>query len=624
MGGWPDDAEVEDWRSGRPDDNVCLRLNFGVIGIDVDAYDQKTGASTIHEAESRWGPLPPTYRSSSRDSDSVSGIRFYTVPEEVEFVAGLSFPDLECGHVDIIQPSYRYATVSPSIHPSGSKYRWYRPNGSKIDDGEVPSIVDLPALPDSWVQALSKTSLREEVFEGSRTKLPKESEVDDAMYERLTDLPEDGEPDSVVTKVLERAQVDLVLGSGSRYEVTRNHVARLVRLHVSGQKGVRRALISLRAAYVLTVADRAPMSIALAEFQRMTDGAALLIATTLPAGLTVDAGSDGAREGGRDGYGENFVPGGAFIFDDSPEVDCLWGSGDKVLWAKGEGLVIGGSQGVGKTTLAQQLVLTRIGVLTEPLLGLPVVGQPSKVLYLAMDRPRQIMRAFRRQCRPDHKDILNQMLVIWQGPPPADLAKNCRLLTEMAEQAGADVVVVDSLKDAAIGLTEDEVGAGWNRAAQALMRSGRDLLVLHHTKKQNGAKKTGIDDIYGSTWLTAGMGSVVLLDGDPGGSLIHFRHLKTPASAVGPMKVIHDQSAGLLSVHNEVNIVDLAGRGDGLTVKAASEALFGECTPVSQEKARRRLHNLATTGRVFKDTTGTAHVYRSLVEGSGRQGVKNS
>ena len=31
---------------------------------------------------------------------------------------------------------------------------------------------------------------------------------------------------------------------------------------------------------------------------------------------------------------------------------------------------------------------------------------------------------------------------------------------KLAEQADADVVVVDSLKDAAVGLSEDEVGAG--------------------------------------------------------------------------------------------------------------------------------------------------------------------
>ncbi len=31
--------------------NVGLRLNYGLLGIDVDAYDAKTGGQTLKEAE---------------------------------------------------------------------------------------------------------------------------------------------------------------------------------------------------------------------------------------------------------------------------------------------------------------------------------------------------------------------------------------------------------------------------------------------------------------------------------------------------------------------------------------------------------------------------------------------
>ena len=67
-----------------PGSNLGLRVNYGQIGIDVDAYDAKTGGRTLVEAESRWGPLPPTYRSSSRIDDDVSGIRVW-VPVGVFF-----------------------------------------------------------------------------------------------------------------------------------------------------------------------------------------------------------------------------------------------------------------------------------------------------------------------------------------------------------------------------------------------------------------------------------------------------------------------------------------------------------------------------------------------------------
>jgi hypothetical protein len=55
--------------------------------------------------------------------------------------------------------------------------------------------------------------------------------------------------------------------------------------------------------------------------------------------------------------------GGAFVLDIADDVPAIWGSGDDVLWASGEPLTICGPQGVGKTTLAQQLALARAGVL---------------------------------------------------------------------------------------------------------------------------------------------------------------------------------------------------------------------------------------------------------------------
>jgi hypothetical protein len=52
-----------------------------------------------------------------------------------------------------------------------------------------------------------------------------------------------------------------------------------------------------------------------------------------------------------------FTPGGNFILDTDPEPKALWGDGDRALWADGEALIIAGAQGLGKTTLAQQLTL---------------------------------------------------------------------------------------------------------------------------------------------------------------------------------------------------------------------------------------------------------------------------
>jgi replicative DNA helicase len=90
--------------------------------------------------------------------------------------------------------------------------------------------------------------------------------------------------------------------------------------------------------------------------------------------------------GEREERAYQFTSGGSF-----------WGDGDQVLWADGESLVIDGPQGVGKTTLAQQLALGRAGFDEyAKLLGFPIIPGQRRVLYLAMDRPKQAARSFRR------------------------------------------------------------------------------------------------------------------------------------------------------------------------------------------------------------------------------------
>src|SRR4051812_4917368 len=87
-----------------------------------------------------------------------------------------------------------------------------------------------------------------------------------------------------------------------------------------------------------------------------------------------------------------FRDGASFVLDAPEFVPPIWGDdhGD-VLWARGEPLLIVGPPGVGKTTLAQQLVLGRCGIrpAVDPLLGLPVKPGAEKTVYIAADRPQQ-------------------------------------------------------------------------------------------------------------------------------------------------------------------------------------------------------------------------------------------
>lgn len=300
------------------------------------------------------------------------------------------------------------------------------------------------------------------------------------------------------------------------------------------------------------------------------------------------------------------VTGAEFILDQPSDVPAIWGRGRQVMWAEGEALMIAGGQGLGKTTLAGLLLRGLIGLGAGTVLGLPVHDSGCRVLYLAMDRPRQIGRSMARQFGPEDRPALTERVKFWKGPPPRDLAANPTLLARMADYYGAGVVFVDSLKDAAVGLSEDEVGARYNRARQHLLSQGCQIVELHHTVKRGpqGAPVGTVSDIYGSTWLTSGCGSVALLSGEPGDPIISFRHVKQPAEEVGPYRLLHDQGDGELTIEHSVDLVELvkASGVDGLTARAAAVAITEKANPgrAEVEKARRRLDQMASAGVLLR------------------------
>ncbi len=305
------------------------------------------------------------------------------------------------------------------------------------------------------------------------------------------------------------------------------------------------------------------------------------------------------------------VSGGAFIFDRPDTIPAVWGEGDEVLWAEGESLMIVGPQGLGKTTLeACSSVLFLGGLNDGVVLGLPIADTGQRILLLAMDRPHQIGRSLKRQFTEDtDRQVLDGRLVIRPGPPPGDLAKNPALMVAMAVDLGCGVVFVDSVKDAAIGLSDDEVGgASYNRARQHVTAAGIQHCDLHHTKKLTDGT---IADAYGSTWLTSGCGSVIMLTGgEPGDPLVGFRHAKIPAAEVGPFRLSHDQTRGLLAIDYQVDLIDLVRQqeANGITAMGAAGCMFNTETPTRAqcEKARRKLDALVDAGLLsrMEGTTG--------------------
>ena len=267
-----------------------------------------------------------------------------------------------------------------------------------------------------------------------------------------------------------------------------------------------------------------------------------------------------------------------------------------MLWARGETVLIVAPQGVGKTTLGQQLALARIG-LREDLLGLPVEPAASKVLYVSADRPAQARRSLARMVSEADREALGERLVVWRGPLPFDLALHPEEFARFIREHGADTVFIDSLKDVALDLSKDETGSRVNLAFQTALADGIEIAVLHHPRKASAqnTKPRSLVDVYGSVWIPAGSGSVVLLWGEAGDLIVELSHLKQPATEVGPLKVLHDHETGTSTVYEQADLAQhLRVARTGLTADETARVMFdtGKPSKNQKEKARRRLEQL--------------------------------
>lgn len=608
-GDYPSGADIEEWKTGNAGGNVGLRLPRTVVGIDVDAYEkngqQKQGARCLAEAESesRWGVLPDTYVSTSRD-DRVSGIRLYSIPEGTKLENVIRFPDKGIeGGIEVVQWWHRYVVVSPSFNPDndGKQYHWY--HSSDWREVEPPRVADLPELPAAWIKGLRDTK-------GFTTVIGEDG--DNVAYDIRQALT-DGTPSPAVHHTFEKALAGV--RSGSRHDTTRGNVLALLALGKETHPGVKTTVEALGMAFVGQVAPDRGHDTAVHEFRSMVfgRGAARALAGPLIDGnggfflkwegrgslkydkpTTPTPAADDAPKADSAGNKWGVIDGAAFILDAPQNIKPVWGEGNTVLWADGEGFMLAGMQGLGKTTLAGSVLRGLLG-LDETLLGLPFADTGETILYLAMDRPRQIQRSLARQFTAEEREILKARVVIRPGPPLADLAKNPEMLRDMMRETGAGLVIVDSLKDAAVGLSDDEVGSGYNRARQYVLADGRNVMDLHHMRKNIEGRPT-INDIYGSTWLTSGCGSVVILTGQPGDPIVGFWHVKPPVDEYGPFKLEHDGTAGQVTIWHGADLVEMlrATGVNGLTAKQAACALYDAEKPSAAEveKARRKLDKL--------------------------------
>lgn len=615
-GKYPSYPDIAAWVEDNGHGNIALRMPVNVVGLDVDAYGDKDGARTITLAAAMHGELPPTWRTTSRD-DGVSGIRFYRVPE------GLAWPGELGNGTEIIQRSHRYALVWPSIHPEGRTYRWISPDG--VVSTHIPDPDDLPSLPQTWVEAYTGGVAAEHV---PRNNLKHDESMGWIAAQPTATQP----PCARMLKVIDQALQ--TIGDGSAHNPARDTTLRIVRLTDEQHRGGIEALMQARAAFMKDATD--PNRVLLGKNLR-TDAeaayewselvvSAVGLVTANPTGMaTCDC--DGQLTGAILGPPAVAAPaepavadadatlktvveesplkaklkdGEEFILNIPARIPTIWGDAEDAIWIEGEALMIVGPPGVGKTTLTGQIIRGLMG-LQSTVLGLDIY-QADKILYLAMDRPAQIRRALARAFHQSEAAVLRERIEFWEGPPPGDFAKHPDVLLALAQLAGATHVIIDSLKDAAVGLSEDDVGAAYNRARQRALVAGVQVLELHHMVKRGsgGNKPTELADVYGSAWLTAGVGSVVLLWGAAGDPIVEFRHLKQPVGEVGPLRLQHDHTLGTTTVFHQTDILSniLACGSRGMAAKTAACQLFETDKPsqAQREKARRKLDRLVVQG----------------------------
>jgi replicative DNA helicase len=177
----------------------------------------------------------------------------------------------------------------------------------------------------------------------------------------------------------------------------------------------------------------------------------------------------------------------------------------------------------------------------------------------------------------------------------------------MAHEAGRRNLYLDSLKDMAGGIAADEEGAALNRAVQMCVADGIEVTGGHHQRKNTTATATrpkDVDSIYGSSHITNGAGSILLLWGEPGDLVLTFSQLKAPSGQLIPFDVTLDLEAGDLTITDSIDLADIAGRSStGLTVEGAARALgYENPEHKHKERARRELEKLVKRGELHKVT----------------------
>lgn len=511
------------------DCNLGLRLQ-GMVGIDVDDYESsgetKTGAADLAELVRVLGPLPKGPTSTAR-GDGPSRIHLFRLPEDFEVTE--EFRGDLSPSIDVIQRHHRLVCAWPSVHPkTGSTYRWYDAEGDVMPEGTVPAPGDFPEIPAAWLEHLRKPQ---------RQNGPGAGLDVDEFREQYT---EESDPD-LVQHILNK----FVAREGSRHNTMMQALGWTTREAIYGKVAAGPLFDKLEDMWWAAKSGAAPN-----EFNDM-------LVKAVKEAPEPEEGKDDLYVDPDAVVEKPFAVGGwDFLAPGEPDEPPIWGDASKAaLWNSGESLFIFGPPGAGKSTLAQLVVFARLGLQSE-VLGFPVTDDGKKVLYLALDRPKQIQRAMRRLVRPEHEQTLRDRLLVRKGGLDTMITdiKNRNYIRDLCLKEGVGTVIVDSIKDVLPNASSEEPAAHYNLARQSCLAADVEWIELHHNRKANGDNKepNTLEDVFGSRWITAGAGSVISLwQKDPTSDQVSMKHIRAAGEKLRPITLTIHGKTGTFEYEND-------------------------------------------------------------------------
>lgn len=292
---------------------------------------------------------------------------------------------------------------------------------------------------------------------------------------------------------------------------------------------------------------------------------------------------------------------------DVPDAPAIWGDEESPYSSEGQAWMIAGADGTGKTSLACQYVKARLGLPTWEMWGLPVrtLERDASVIYVAMDRPVQIRQALARGMDDLSKKAIRGRFHMWTGPTPHLLStlEGQEWMLARVQDRHAGLVVFDSRKDLG-DVLDNRAVSGIARCIALLVSEGIEVLILHHTNKGGGIS---LESIQGFREVFSGLGSVLILEGKPGGDEITVHHAKPIKRPHEALRVRHDHATGrsvVVALPEGVADVrlDLQKGADDEGVRRLSEELVEELNRQRySDPSQRYASALAGKGRYGQD-----------------------